>query len=133
MDINGSVWITDGSIAASSWGMTVAGDWTMEGTAGYTATSGTVEFDDASITSHVYGTTSFRDLTINTPAKRIEFEAGVVFTVSDDLTITGGAAETHVTINSTDSDATPTRFTLESTGGAQSVSFVSVAKFQCKY
>jgi len=81
--------INSGTLDAGSNTMTVAGNWkNISGT--FIPEQGTVVFNDASKTSHIYGNNTFYNLTCLTPGKTLVFEANTLTTIQNTLTIEGG-------------------------------------------
>ncbi len=86
LDVNGDLSISAGTLDASTFTITVEGDWTRAGT--FTAGSGTVAFDGGG-TSVVSGATTFNNLTVDTPGKVVRFTSGETTNVTGAFTITG--------------------------------------------
>ena len=105
-------------------------DWLLESAGRFGAGEGTVIFNNAAVVSDVYGGTSFYNLTITTPSKRVNFEAGAVFTIAGTLDVNGGATATHVSLDSTNSTD---RFTFELTGGSANRAVRERGEFECEY
>jgi len=113
---------TDGQLQVDAGQeLSVHGSWTNAG--GFTAgAGGTVEFAGTNMAT-VIGSTIFGNLVITTATKRVDFEAGSTFTVSNSLTLAGAASATN-DFNST-SPGTQWNLTLLA-GAAQSVSYCAV-------
>jgi len=150
-DVN--VYATDGgganTIDADTATINVSGDWTNNDT--FTADTSTVNFDGAALQSitacsscisgsfstlqssnaSVAGvsfldaltTTNFTD---TTAASKLTFKAGTTHTVSGTLTLDGSSGNEIVLV----SDTPASRFTLDVTSGAQTVSYVNVTDSQ---
>jgi len=80
--------ITQGSVTAPATTLTVKGNWSNSGT--FNHSNGTVIFDDATKSTILSGSTTFYNLTSNTPSKDLYFEAGKTQNIVGTLTIQGG-------------------------------------------
>ncbi|MDD5440525.1 MAG: hypothetical protein PHS37_10115, partial [Candidatus Omnitrophica bacterium] len=87
--VTNNLTITSGTldVTSSNHKLTIGGDFNRVGA--FTQRSGEVVFNDASRTSHIYGSTTFYDLSSTTAGKEIQVEAGKTETVSHTLTLTG--------------------------------------------
>ncbi|MBU1811346.1 MAG: hypothetical protein KJ629_09465, partial [Candidatus Omnitrophica bacterium] len=90
IDIDGDLSIT-GALDASDQDIYLAGDYTSSGT--FASGTGAVVFDGTG-TSNITGTTTFYDLTCQIPSKTLAFKEGETFTITNTLTLDGGAAGT---------------------------------------
>ena len=125
----------------ASASITVSGNWSNSGT--FTANSDTVTFDGTGTQSVTSGGDAFNNLTVTnsanvvtfadaftaanftatTPSTQLTFTASVTSTITGTLTMNGQAAGTEVRLRS----LTPgTRYVINVTGGAQTVSYVNV-------
>ncbi len=117
-----AVTITSGTLTAPA----AAGALNVSGNFAHTAGTfapnlGTVTFDGAGI-STISGTTTFNEFRCVTPGKQINFTAATTQTIAGALTLTGSAAS-QVRLRST---ASPTRWSIDVTGGPQNVLYVDV-------
>ena len=130
-----------GEASASNSTVHVAGDWANSGE--FTPGSSTVTFDGTAAQAIAMGSSAFNDLTVTnasadvtfseaftaadftaaTASTSLRFQQGLTFTISDTLTLTGTSGS-EVFLNSVDGSS---QFTLDVTGGEQSVSYVNVA------
>ncbi|MBN2483059.1 MAG: DUF11 domain-containing protein [Candidatus Omnitrophica bacterium] len=125
LDVGGSLTIAPtGTLDASAVGTTiiVSGDWDNGGN--FIAGDGTVIFNDNGQVSTITGVTTFNNLTCITASKQLVFEAGVIQTISGTLNFNGQVLGTEIVLVS---DNPGTRFTLDVTGGNQTVNFVNVS------
>ncbi len=137
------------SVTANTSTINVSGNWTNSDT--FTAGTSTVNFDGAALQSvtacsactlgtfstlqssnasaagvsflDAFTTTNFTD---STAASKLTFKAGSTYTVSGTLTVDGTSGNEIVLL----SDTPATRFTLDVTGGAQTVAYVNVTDSQ---
>ncbi|MBU4334910.1 MAG: LamG domain-containing protein, partial [Candidatus Omnitrophica bacterium] len=91
LDVNNTLTISDGDLdnSGGSYDITIGGSWILASSSTFIAGTSSVEFDDASKNSTVYGSTAFYNLFIDTPNKWVDFEAGTTTTVSNAFTIDG--------------------------------------------
>ncbi|MFH0764489.1 MAG: GLUG motif-containing protein, partial [Candidatus Omnitrophota bacterium] len=119
LSVDGSIYIASNKTFAPGGDINLSGDWTNAGT--FTHSSKQVTFNDATQVSHIYGTTSFYDLTCTTAGKELQFEAGATETIVGTLTLTGAAGNL-VKLRSTSSG---TQWKIDPQG-ANNISFVDV-------
>ncbi|MBU0469834.1 MAG: hypothetical protein KKF78_11955, partial [Candidatus Omnitrophica bacterium] len=101
LEVDNNITITDGDLQGGSFAINVAGQWSMATAGTFTAGTSTVEFDDSSKVTTLSGNTAFYDLLIDTPSKRVDWQAGTTNTVSHAFTVDGQATGTMVDFNST--------------------------------
>jgi len=87
-------------IAPATASFTVAGNWSNSGT--FIHSNGTITFNDSSKITTLSGTTTFYNLTSNTPSKNLVFTVGTTQTIASGgtLTLNGGACGTMISIHS---------------------------------
>ncbi|MBU1997845.1 MAG: LamG domain-containing protein, partial [Candidatus Omnitrophica bacterium] len=101
LNIDNDITVSDGDLYGGNYTINVGGLWTMAAPGNFTAGASTVEFDDASKVTTIYGSTTFYEMLINTASKRVDWEAGTTNTVSHAFTVDGQATGTMVDFNST--------------------------------
>ncbi len=109
------------SLNASTYDLTVGGNWTNSGT--FTAGTGTVVFNDAAKTSTISGTTTFYNFTSTTPNKAIRFTAGTTQTFTS-FALTGTAGNL-ITI---DTNTGASTFNLSDSTGTNQIYYTSVTR-----
>ncbi|OGX58021.1 MAG: hypothetical protein A2306_04360 [Omnitrophica WOR_2 bacterium RIFOXYB2_FULL_38_16] len=123
INVDNGIAIIDGDLNGGSYDINVGGSWNMYSAGTFTAGTSSVEFDDSSKISVIYGSTAFNNLLIRTPSKRVDFEVGTTNTVSNAFTVDGQASATLVDLNST----TPgTQWTINTPVANASVQFADV-------
>jgi hypothetical protein len=125
IDIAGNFVIGTGDtfLASSTGDFTIAGNWSNSGN--FTANSGTVTLDGAgSTTQEISGTTSFYNLYATTATTRtLQFAASTVYTITNNLTLTGTSCSALLTLRSSSS----AQWSLDDdSGGTTSVDYVDV-------
>ncbi|MBU4334911.1 MAG: hypothetical protein KKD07_10760, partial [Candidatus Omnitrophica bacterium] len=123
MVVDNSLTVTSGEFQGGSYDLTVSANWTMGSSGTFTAGTSSVEFDDSSKTSVIYGLTAFNNLLVRTASKRVDFEAGTTTTVSNAFTIDGQATGTKVDLNST---SVGTQWTINTPIANADVNFADV-------
>ncbi len=125
----GNITITGGTFTpgtscnnASTCAITLGGDFTNNDT--FTAGSGTVTFNNASLTSNLSysANTSFNNFTVTTAAKTMVFDKDFRTTVSGTFTLTGSSCTGRILLRS---ESTGTQYELNATG-TKAVTFVDV-------
>ncbi|MCK5590512.1 MAG: hypothetical protein KAI72_01030, partial [Candidatus Pacebacteria bacterium] len=108
-----------GKFDANGYNLTINADFNNTGT--FTHSSQTVTFADAGQVSHIYGDTTFNNLTCVTVGKALQFEATKTTTITGALTFTGQSGSL-ITLRSTADD---TQWLIDPQG-TRSVSYVDV-------
>ncbi|MBU0897471.1 MAG: hypothetical protein KKB76_07625, partial [Candidatus Omnitrophica bacterium] len=98
-----------GTFTAPSAALTVGGNFTYQGGA-FVHNDATVTFNDSSKPSTISGSTTFYNLTCTTPGKTLKFQAGSTQEIAGYLTLSGGATDTKIILNSHDN---ANRFSLK--------------------
>ncbi len=94
--------INSGILSAGGKTLTLSGDWrNSDGT--FIAGEGTVNFDDSSKTSNIYGNNTFNNLICLAPGKTIIFEADTLNTIQNTLILEGGF-DNYITLKSSIAD-----------------------------
>ena len=106
---------------AGSYTINVGGNWANGDT--FTAGTSTVNFNDATKTSTISGTTTFYNFTSTTPNKAIRFTAGTTQTFTS-FALTGTAGNLITIDTNTGADT----FTLSDSAGANQVYYTSVTR-----
>jgi hypothetical protein len=106
---------------AGSYTLNIGGNFTNNDT--FTAGTSTVNFNDATKTSTISGSTTFNNLTSSTSDKTIKFTAGTTQTVSS-LSLTGTSGHL-ITI---DTDTGAGTFNLSDTTGTNTLYYTSVTR-----
>jgi uncharacterized repeat protein (TIGR01451 family) len=132
-----------GTVTAGSSNFNVGGNWINGASAVFTAGTGTVRFNGTGTQSITSAGDAFNNLTVTnssnivtfadvfttnnftatTASTRLNFTAGTTNAISGTLSLNGQAGGTEVRLRSTVSG---TRYALNVTGGAQTVSYVNV-------
>jgi hypothetical protein len=126
LDVANTFNITTGATfqASSTAGFNVGGNWTRSGT--FTANNGTVTLDGAGGTTQALsGATFFHNLVATTTTSRtLQFAASTNFTITADLTLTGGSCSDPLILRS---GSTNTQFNLvDNSGGTTNIDYVDV-------
>ncbi len=144
LDVDGNLTITGGTLdtkLGNNYAINVGGNWTNADT--FTPRSGTVIFDGAAAQSVTSGASAYNTLTSTnasasgvtftdaftaanvtdtTAGSRLTFNAGSTYTITGTLTVLGTLINNVQLLSS----SAGSRFTLDVTGSAQTVDYVSV-------
>jgi len=122
--VSGNLTISGGNLdaSASSFGLTVGGNWTLNAPGTFAARSGSVTFIDASRNSVISGETAFNDLVCRTKLKLLTFEASKTQTIAGTLTLLGKSSAERISLRSASSGV---QWSID-TQGSRIVQFVDV-------
>ena len=112
--------------SAANTNISLSGNWTNSGTF-IPGTDSTVTFTDSGTVSNITGNTTFNNFACVTASKQLTFEAGVIQTINDTLTLNGQASGTEIQLRSSTAG---TRWTFDVVGSDQAVEYVDVQDSQ---